>query len=200
MKVILDHALAEVSSGIQGLRAIVLSVAPDGLIAWSWTADDDPSIALGFAALDRAATVCLAELGAAEQSRSLLLTANGVWIAAWPLFEREEDTTPQRLVITTVFEGDLQSGMVMVYGTRVRTQLAAAMREARTRQASAARRALVDHLSQSTDPGSTLRSLAAELDMELQRFACIEQLDPPSLQRITAHLADSANTRPRLLQ
>ncbi len=104
MRTILDRSLEEFLGQLPGMRAVVLSVAPDGLLAWCWSRDSKPDIALGFAALDRAATACLENLGASQSSRSLLLTAEDAWVGVWPLDEDPEPGGPHRprLVITIV--------------------------------------------------------------------------------------------------
>ena len=153
MKATLDRALAPLVGPIPELRAVVLSVAPDGLLAWCWSRDDKPEVALNFAALERAATTCLEDLGASQVGRSLLLTAKDSWVASWPLFDSPTDLEARpRLVITTVFSGELQSGMVMLHGTRIRMQLRAVLTEARKPALAQLRRSIGDRLLASDDP------------------------------------------------
>ena len=203
MKTVLDRAIGSMISGVKGLRAVVLSVAPDGLIAWSWSDDDKHDIALGFAALDRAATVCLGSLGASQASRSMLLTARDTWVAAWPLFDvdsRDCELLRERMVITTVFAGELQTGMVMVYGSRVRLHIREALLAATDSGQRALRQALVRHLSEAADPCAALECLASDVDIDLRRLGCPEQLNPSERARLLSWLGQSAGSTPRLLQ
>ena len=203
MKTILDRALGGVHSGVKGLRAVVLSVAPDGLIAWSWSDNDKHDIALGFAALDRAATVCLESLGASQGSRSLLLTASDSWVASWPLFDRESlggVESRQHLVITTVFAGELQNGMVMVYGSRVRTHIRDAVQTVREDEGEDIRAALVEHVRTAADGAMALQRLAAEFDMDVRRLSCPEQLGAQEQQRLRQWARGAKGAGPRLLQ
>ena len=203
MKTILDRALAGVLSEVKGLRAVVLSVAPDGLIAWSWSDNDKHEIALGFAALDRAATVCLESLGASQGSRSLLLTASDSWVASWPLFDLEglgDVEIRQRLVITTVFAGELQNGMVMVYGSRVRRHIREAVKVVREDEDEDMRAALVEHVRAADDGAMAVQRLAAELDIEVRRLGCPEQLGARERQRLKQWVRGSMGAGPRLLQ
>ena len=203
MKTVLDRAIGSMLSGVKGLRAVVLSVAPDGLIAWSWADDDKHDIALGFAALDRAATVCLGSLGASQASRSMLLTARDTWVAAWPLFDvdsQEGEPLRERLVITTVFAGELQTGMVMVYGSRVRLHIRDTLLAATEEDKRALRQALVSHLSEAADPCAALECLAKDVDIDLRRLGCPEQLHSSERARLLSWLGQSAGSAPRLLQ
>ena len=169
---------------------MVLSVAPDGLIAWCWSRDDKPEIALGFAALERAATVCLQDLGASRGSRSLLLTAQDAWVASWPLSEDEDEDEAGlgrgRLAVTTVFGGQLQSGMVMVYGTRIRVALQAAIEEARGARIEGLRARIVDRLMTAPDVGEMMRSIADAACIELRRLERLEDLSSDELRRLAA--------------
>jgi hypothetical protein len=194
MKQILNRALREILGPLTGLRAVVLSVAPDGLIAWSWSRDDRHEIALGFAALDRAATVCLEGLGASQRSRSLLLTAQDAWVASWPLYEipeGEPNSERERLVITTVFSGELQSGMVMVYGARVRLHIRAALDAAREPELARLRMQLVDHIHGSEDPAKALHDLARAAAIDLRRLDRLDQLS----QAEARHLSELTQSR-----
>ena len=187
MKRTLDRALAEIQGSIRGLHAVVLSVAPDGLIAWCWSVDDKPEIALGFAALDRAATICLEGLGASQSSRNLLLTAADAWVAAWPLYDDGVgEGGRERLVITTVFRGGLQSGMVMVYGSRIRMHVRAALDEARAPRLQGLRARIAERLATTTRAGATLQSIADTAHLELRRLERLEDLSTDELRRLAA--------------
>lgn len=184
MRRTLDHALADIRSSIKGLRAVVLSAAPDGLIAWCWSSDGRPDVALGFAALDRAATLCLDGLGDSLQARNLLLAANNAWVAAWPLFEPAARGPREHLVITTVFTGELQDGMVLVYGNRIRVHLREALVGVRSGELGELRRELVDTLEASDDPATRLRELAGGAGLESTSLARPEQLAGTDRQRL----------------
>lgn len=176
MKRALDHALAELLPTVKGLRAVIVSASPDGVIAWCWSRDGKPDIALGFAALERAASRCIDDLGASQAGRSLLLTAKDAWVAAWPLYEPTGEDTQPRLAVTTVFEGELQSGMVMVYGTRIRQHL----REALDANADAGldelRVALVERIVASQDPLTALAEASAAAQLEPLALTRLAQL------------------------
>lgn len=189
MKATLDRALAPLIGPISELRAVVLSIAPDGLLAWCWSRDDKPEVALNFAALDRAATTCLEDLGASQRGRSLLLTAEDTWVASWPLFESatEHEARP-RLVITTMFSGQLQSGMVMLHGTRIRMQLRAVLTEARRPALIRLRQSIGEQLLASDDPVAALDELATEAGLELRRLTRLERLGDHELQKLEVAL------------
>lgn len=181
----LDRAIAELVGPIPGLRAAVLSVAPDSLIAWCWTRHDEPEVALNFARLDRAATVCLEALGASQQGRSMLLSAQDTWIAVWPLEEADpnDDRLRARLVLTTVFSGDLQSGMVMVYGRRVVQHLRAAWAKTQA-SGEQLREQLADLVLKADEPGVALERVAAGTAIELRRLERVEVLSDEEQQRL----------------
>lgn len=188
VKKTLDRALASISGPLVGLRAVVLSAAPDGILAWSWSSDERHEAALGFVALDRAATICLEGLGASQSSRCLLLSAEDTWVASWPLFDASADVGRgrERLVITTVFSGALQSGMVMVYGSRVRMQIRAALAVARTSELIELRSSLARALVAAAAPELALRELCAAADVELSRLQRLEDLSSEERRRLIA--------------
>ena len=190
MRRTLDNSLQRVLGSLEGLRAVVLSVAPDGLIAWCWSREDKPEIALGFAALDRAATICLEGLGASQNARNLLLTTQDAWVASWPLYD-VEDFSPgrERLVLTTVFDGKLRNGMIMVYGMRVRAQIRTAMNTARAQACMQLRAQLVDFMLAAPDPGAALRDLATTTKLELDQLEHIDQLSEDERQRVAEVVA-----------
>lgn len=192
MRQTLDHAVQTTLAPLSGLRAVVLSVAPDGLIAWCWSRDNKPEIALGFAALDRAATLCLQGLGASQRSRSLLLSAEDVWVTSWPLYD-SDDVAPgrERLVLTIVFGGNLRSGMVMVYATRVRAHMRAALDAARSQRCVRLRARLVDLVLNAPDASVALQDLARAAELELEQLGRLDQLDEAAQRRLLDQL-DSA--------
>jgi hypothetical protein len=180
----LDRAIAEISAPMTGLRAVVLSAAPDGLLAWAWSNDGDASIALGFAALARAATMCLESLGASQRGRSLLLTAEDTWVGAWPLHELEAGHGRERLVVTVVFAGTLQAGLVMVYGARIRTHLRMALEQALAPEPDRIRAALLEHVLTHDDVGLALERVAAACDVPVRALARPEQLGADERTRV----------------
>lgn len=184
MKRTLDRAIADISAPMTGLRAVVLSAAPDGLLAWSWSNDGDPSVALGFAALDRAATMCLESLGASQRGRSLLLTAEDTWVGAWPLHDVEHSQGRERLIVTVVFAGTLQAGLVMAYGARIRMHLRAALDQALAPEPARVRAALLEHVLTQDDAALALERLAAASDVPLRALAQPEQLDADACARL----------------
>lgn len=187
MKRTLDRALAEISSPMNGLRAVVLSAAPDGLIAWSWSSDERHDAALGFAALDRAASMCLEQLGASQRGRSLLLTAEDTWVGAWPLHDLDgRDAGRERLVITVVFSGTLQAGLVMVYGSRIRMHLRVALDEALTQETTDLRALLVERVLRGENAANHLERIADVSEVQLRRLARPELLSPDEQRRVVA--------------
>jgi hypothetical protein len=190
MKCTLDDSIVRSLGSLNGLRAVVLSVAPDGLIAWCWSREHKPEIALGFAALDRAATICLEGLGASQQSRNLLLTAQDAWVASWPLDDTNDHKPGRarrgRLVLTTVFDGELLTGMVMVYGIRVRAVVRAALDAAREPTVMQLRRQIVDFVIAAPDPSVALRELAERSKLELRQLERLEQLSEAEQRRLEA--------------
>lgn len=192
MNHILDRAIAEIAGPIPSLRAAVLSVAPDSLIAWCWTRHDEPEIALNCARLDRAATVYLEALGAAQQGRNMLVAAQDTWIAVWPLEEpaANEDRLRPRLGLTTVFSGDLQSGMVMVHGRRVLQHLRAAWAKTQA-GGEPLRDQLADLVLTADDPGLALERVATASAIELRRLERVEVLSDEEQQRLAREAARS---------
>jgi hypothetical protein len=189
MRRTLDHAVQTILAPLEGLRAVVLSVAPDGLIAWCWSRDDKPEIALGFAALDRAATVCLEGIGASHRSRNLLLSAEDAWIVSWPLYDDDEPISGrERLVLTTVFSGNLRNGMVMVYGTRVRAHIRMAVDAARSQSCKQLRERLVDLVLNSPDASVALQDLANAAKIDLDQLDRLDQLGVDAQRRLLALL------------
>jgi hypothetical protein len=189
MKGTLDRALAEIAAPMDGLRAVVLSAAPDGMIAWSWSRDDKHDAALGFAALDRAATLCLETLKASPRGRSLLLCAHDTWVAAWPLHEvAPHEPLGERLVITVVFEGALQTGMIMINGGRIRMQIRTALDKVRDAEQDHYRTTLVDSVLVREDPAGTLSRIAAAAGIDLRRIGRPELLNADERRRIL-HIA-----------
>ncbi len=183
----LDRAIAELVGPIPALRAAVLSAAPDGLIAWCWSRQGEPEIALEFARLDRAATACLEALGAAPESRSLLLTAKDTWVVASPLEELGvELQTNARLVLTIVFSGELQNGMVVVYGRRVLGHLRAVLRQVMSERNAGLRERLVELLVQADDPLDAIEQVAGDAGVGLRALERIEALDDAQHQRVAA--------------
>ncbi len=192
----LDRAIAELVGPIPALRAAVLSVAPDGLIAWCWSREAESDVSLNFARLDRAATTCLEALGAAREGRSMMLCARDTWVVSWPL---HDDSDPHdgagegsRMVLTVVFSGELQNGMVLVYGRRVLAQVRKALDDARAGRCDALREQLVELIVAADDPSAALEQLAAEAEIDLRRLERLEALTQPEQLR----LADAA-ARPR---
>lgn len=188
MRRTLDHAVQSILAPLEGLRAVVLSVAPDGLIAWCWSRDDKPEIALGFAALDRAATVCLEGIGASHRSRNLLLSAQDAWIVSWPLYDDELISGRERLVLTTVFGGNLRNGMVMVYGTRVRAHIRMAVDAARSQACKQLRERLVDLVLNAPDASVALQDLANAAKIEIDQLDRLDQLGVDAQLRLLALL------------
>ncbi len=194
MKRTLDGALSEILGPMPELQAVLLSAAPDGLIAWYWSRDEDPDIALGFAALDRTATACLEGLGASRRERNLLLTAENVFIAAWPLEESPPKTAEVQvesssgLVLTAVFTGGLQRGMVLLHGSRVRLHIRRALEEARARNP-ALRAALLGLLCQAEQPAELLVSLAEATNIGLRRIERPETLNRHEQSTLSTEIA-----------
>lgn len=188
MKRDFEQALAELLPATKGLRAVIVSAAPDGLIAWCWSRDDKPDIALGFAALERAAARCIDELGASQQGRSMLLTAQNVWVASWPLGESRSDER-SHLVVTTVFEGQLQNGMIMLYGQRIRQRLSELLRD---RELAALRRSLAAHMHAAEDPLAALRELAAATGLDPLGMDQLSALSPASRARLQSAIAGAS--------
>jgi hypothetical protein len=195
MKRTLDRALSEISGPMVGLRAVVLSAAPDGLIAWSWSRDDRHEPALGFAALDRAATMCLESLGASQRGRSLLLTAEDTWVGAWPLYDLDGgEHGRERLVITVVFSGALQAGLVMVYGSRIRMHLRVALDEAASAECVNLRAALIERVLMRHDAAFALGRIAEATGVELRRIARPELLSPDERRRLLSTIRNDVVT------
>lgn len=195
MKGTLDRALAEISAPMDGLRAVVLSAAPDGMIAWSWSCDDKHEAALGFAALDRAATLCLETLGAAQRGRSLLLCAEDTWVVAWPLHDLDtHEPAGERLVITVVFAGALQTGLVMVYGARIRMQIRTTLDKVRDAEQDHYRKSLVERLLVREDAPSMLSQIATAAGIELRRIGRPELLNADERRRILQIARESSPT------
>ncbi|NVB42566.1 hypothetical protein G6O69_32380 [Pseudenhygromyxa sp. WMMC2535] len=193
MKPSLDRALAEIIGPMEGLRAVVLSIAPDGLIAWSWERNAKHDIALGFAALNRAASTCFESLGASQRDRSVLLNAKNSCVAVWPLEELAETDTLEngRMTLTVVFSGRMQSGMVMLYGNRIRLHLRQALAAARCDELSALRSELVELLEGSEEPDALLAKLSQDGGVELRRLARLEALS----ERERTHLHEAMTLR-----
>jgi hypothetical protein len=185
MKGTLDRALGEICAPMDGLRAVVLSAAPDGMIAWSWSCDDKHEAALGFAALDRASTICLETLGASQRGRSLLLCAQDTWVAAWPLHDLgTQEHKGERLVITVVFAGALQTGLIMIYGARIRMQIRMAVDKVRDADQASYRKTLIDRVLVHEDAAATLTQIAAIAGIDLRRIGRPELLNADERRRI----------------
>ena len=187
----LDRAIAELVGPIPSLRAAVLSVAPDGLVAWCWSREAEREIALHFARLDRAATLCLESLGAAPESRSMMLSARDTWVVAWPLYEDGTDLSHgrARMVLTVVFSGELQNGMVVVYGRRVLTHLRTALDSAKLGRCAPLREQLVELILAADEPSAAIERLAAEADIELRRLERLDGLADDEQLRLTTAAA-----------
>jgi hypothetical protein len=179
----LDALIVEIAGAIPSLRAAVLSAAPDGLIAWCWARDGASEIALSFAHLDRVATACLEQLGASREARSMLLNAKDASIVAWPIGEVDA-SAGTRLILTVVFEGELQAGMVMVYAQRVLVRIRAALAELRERDAPTLRERLVDWLCTVEDPVEALEQLAAAASLDPDRITRLDVLDDDERRRL----------------
>jgi hypothetical protein len=163
------------------------------MIAWSWSCDDKHEAALGFAALDRAATICLETLGASQRGRSLMLCAEDTWVAAWPLHELgTHEHVGERLVITVVFAGALQTGLVLIYGARIRMQIRMAVDKLRDADQEHYRNTLVDHVLEHEDAAATLTQIATTAGIDLRRIGRPELLNPDERRRIL----QIAQTRP----
>jgi hypothetical protein len=185
MKGTLDRALAEIAAPMDGLRAVLLSAAPDGMIAWSWSCDDKHEAALGFAALDRAATLSLETLGASQRGRSLLLCAEDTWVAAWPLHDLgPHERRGERLVITVVFAGSLQTGLVMVLGSRIRMQIRMALDKVRDAEQDGYRKTLVDLVLVREEAAAALSEIAVTAGVDLRRIGRPELLNHDERGRI----------------
>lgn len=196
----LDRAIAELVGSIPALRAVVLSVAPDGLIAWCWSRDGEAEIALGFARLDRAATACLESLDASRQGRSLMLNAKDTWIVSWPMEDdaaANDTSVTARMVMTAVFSGELQNGMVLLYGRRVLAQLRDVLQQGNTGRAARVREQLVELVALSSDPGAAIERLASDAAVDLRRLERLEALAETEQQRLE-ELADRQLRRLRI--
>ena len=203
MKRTLDKAIRTMQSTmgpLEQLRAVVLSVSPDGLVAWCWSREQKPEIALGFAALDRAATQCLDGLGASRNLSNLLLRTQGVTVAAWPLYDGEERKPGrEQLVLTTVFDGDLNGGYVMAYGMRVRAHIRKELDAARTQSCMQLRAKLIEFGLAAANPTHALRELADSSDLEFDQFGRLEELSGDEQERLL-QLMSSSRQRPSLCE
>lgn len=195
MKATLDRALADTSQSMTGLCAVVLSAAPDGLIAWSWSRDGRHDGALGFTALDRAATVCLESMKASERGRCLVLSCEDTWVLAWPLHENAS-TERERLVITTVFAGTLEAGMgmFMVWSSRIRKQIALTLNGLLDRDYQHYRTILAERMLARDDAVATLRGIATAAGVDLQRIGRPELLDHDERSRVLRFAQESSTT------
>lgn len=197
MDATLERTLAKLGAAIPQLQAVVLSAAPDGLIAWCWTRDRQADIALGFAALDRAAAQCLEGLGSDLDSRSLMLTTDAHSVCAAPLREVGEvgrELSP-KLVLTSVFAGEIQRGMVMLHGTRIRMRVREALDGVWA--GGPWRRELAEFLLGREAPELALARLSETSGVELQRLSHASELDARERESVRAAI-DRLQTAPLL--
>jgi len=184
----LDAAFEEVSAQLPRLHTVVLSVAPDGVVAWAWSRARRPEQGLGFAALQRAVTSCIDALDGDGRLERLLLTSDKSWVMSRPLRDDETRSGKSHLVLTTAFSGELPAGMAMVQAARIRAQV----RDIVDLHAQTELRSLRDELLERVrgderGPGY-LRSLCSELDLEPSALARFDQLDDEQRQRLAAWL------------
>jgi len=194
----LDHAIAELIGPIPELRAAVLSVAPDGLVGWCWSREAEPEISLCLTQLERAVSACQEALGAARDSRSLMLTAKDTWVVARPLRDTSADDgqTCVRLILTIVFSGDLQTGMVISHARRVFAHLSAAVDNASQGWCEQLRAQLLELVLSADDASAMIEHLAADAAIELRRLDRIETLGEQEQLRLAAAIErESLRTR-----
>jgi len=184
----LDHAIAELIGPIPELRAAVLSAAPDGLIGWCWSREAEPEISLCLTQLDRAVSVCQEALAAARDSRSFILTAKDTWVVARPFRDTPADDgqSNAQLVLTVVFSGELQTGMVITLARRVFAHLSAAFDNASQDRCEQLRARLLELVLSADDASTTLELLAADAAIELRLLDRIETLGEQGQLRLAA--------------
>lgn len=191
MKRALDDALAQLSEELPTLLAVVLSVAPDGVIAWAWSRNDEPEQALGFAALHRATTLCLEGLDEGEQLQRLLLTSTTTWVTSRPLLDPSEPGQRRRrehLVLTTAFHGQLPAGMAVVHSARVRKRLSAIIDCLEHPEIVELREALIELVMSATDPLARVAALVHDAELDASMLAHLDQLGPEQRERLAASL------------
>ncbi len=165
MRKALDDAFADISDELPTLLAMVLSIGPDATITWAWSCDHEPRRALGFAALHRAATMCLDGLDGEQPLQRLLLTSRASWISSQPLRIPEDDSTQRRgphFVVTAAFCGEIQAGMAVVQSARLRERIKAIVDIHREPDCVELRDALVELLSCEPAPVSCLAELSED--------------------------------------
>lgn len=192
MKQALDRGLAQLHHDLPALLAIVLSVAPDGVIAWSWSRDHEPGRALGYAALHRAATLCVDGPGEGQRLRRLLLMSDTTWITSRPLRDVDEEAGESGrrayFVVTTAFRGDTQSGRAVVHAARVRDRIREVIDAQAQPQRLELRDALVELIVTDHEPLALLREVAFEAQLEPARLTCLEGLNLEEQRRLAACL------------
>lgn len=189
MKQTLDRAVAQVHQDLPTLLAVVLSVAPDGVIAWSWSRDLEPGRAVGYAALHRAATSCVDGPGVGQRLRRLLLMSDTTWVTSRPLRDSDEDgESGQRayLVITTAFDGDIQRGLAVVHAARVRDRVRTCVDAQAQPKCVALRDALVELVLNDDQPLGLIRELASETQVDPAHLTCLDELDLEQQRRLAA--------------
>lgn len=181
MKSIFEAAHREYAPNVEGLQAVVISAMPDGLIVWSWALDSRSNIALHFAALDRAASTCLYNLGTSAAAMSLSLRTEDLQIVSWPMgeFEASDAAVGHRsgLVANFVFDGDVLPGMAMAHGKRALAQLERALDEAGVLRHDEVRAALVAELLAVEDPCALVGRLARRTGLSFEALTRPEGLD-----------------------
>ena len=198
MRQALDDAFADIAEEHPALLAVVLSIDPDATISWAWSSDHEPRRALGFAALHRAATMCLDGLEGEQRLHRLLLSSNASWIASRPLRSPEENGGSQlagpHYVVTTAFCGDIQPGMAVVKTARLRDSIKQIVDAHAEPQCMELRDGLVELIAGEGDPLACLTELSKETEIGLAELTRLDQLSAPSRQALLAWL------RPRLSQ
>ncbi|MFV8751522.1 hypothetical protein ACNOYE_13335 [Nannocystaceae bacterium ST9] len=136
----LERALFEDGTPTEGLRTVVVSAMPDGLVVWSWVEPGRAIAAHEFAALGRAAAACLLGLAVESSAMTLALRVDALQVYSWPL------TADGRLVVHFVFDGDLLAGLARTQSERLRDRLLAAVSSAGLLRHDPLRESLIDLL------------------------------------------------------
>ena len=191
MRQALDDAFEQVAQELPTLLAMVLSIDPDATITWAWSSDHEPRRALGFAALHRAATMCLDGLDGQQQLQRLLLTSNLSWITSQPLHspnDRLARAGRPHFVVTTAFCGDIRAGAAVVQTARLRDRIKAIVDAHAEPRLVVLRDGLVELLTVHDDPLACLASLSEDTGIEVTDLGRLDRLSPQHQLSLTAWL------------